>query len=99
MTEVLQPSETSYSMVFGPDNPNWTNDRDCNVLFLRGIQTYLSHLLCVRGHVLLNDVFDSLGTPRRKEGFTIGWLRAEGSNPITFTVGELGGGAYHVAFN
>jgi hypothetical protein len=97
MTESSQL--TQESIVFDINNPNWTSDKDTNLLFLRGVQTYMSHLLRVRGHVMLNDVYDALGSPRTRFGFTFGWMKEEGSKDIVFTVKPLSTNTFEITFD
>jgi hypothetical protein len=62
---------------FDETNVNWTRDPQSNYLFLKGVQQHMNNLLEVRGHVFLNDVYDSLRLDRRPEGAVSGWLRKE----------------------
>lgn len=64
-----------YSYYFGPDNRNWDSRPEYNLLFLRAQQINANNLLISRGHVMLNDVLDSLGMERVKEGFIVGWVK------------------------
>ena len=67
---------SEYAVDFGPDNPNWNGSHpDYNLVFLRTQERYANHKLQARGHVLLNDVYDSLGMPRTKEGCVVGWVK------------------------
>lgn len=73
------PKETNgvASRFFGPENPNWVNVPEHNLLFLRNIQGWANDRLRVQGHLFLNDVFDDLGMDRTGPGSEIGWLYGE----------------------
>lgn len=60
---------------FDETNVNFTRIPEANYLFLKGVQAHMNRLLDIRGHVLLNDVYDALAMPRRPEGTVTGWLR------------------------
>ena len=65
---------SSYARYFAPDCPNWSNNRDYNMLYLKNQQTYANNLLRSRGHLFLNEVYDMLGLPRTKDGCVVGWV-------------------------
>lgn len=72
---------------FEPSNVNWKNSPEYNLNYIRANETFANQLLHARGHVMLNDVLDSLGIDRVKEGFVLGWvLDKDGSNHIDFGV-------------
>ncbi len=78
-----------YARFFDPLNPNWSRDPEFNLVFLKCQQTYANELLRARGHVLLNDVYDSLGIPRSNAGAAVGWVlnrNGEGDNYISFGI-------------
>ena len=61
-----------------------------NRIFLQCQQNYANHLLQSRGHVFLNDVYDSLGLERSKAGAIVGWVRnGEGDGYIDFGIFEV----------
>ncbi len=62
---------------FDECNTNWTRDPIANYAFLNAVQKHMNNVLAIRGHVFLNDVFDSLGMPRTREGVVAGWLYAD----------------------
>jgi hypothetical protein len=43
-------------------------------------------MLISRGHVLLNDVYESLGFPRTSAGAVVGWVHGNGDNYVDFGV-------------
>lgn len=58
-----------------------------NMAFLRSQQEYANHLLRARGHVFLNEIYDSLGIERSKEGAVVGWVLGDGNiNEIDFGI-------------
>ncbi|QFG09346.1 hypothetical protein SEA_SLOOPYJOE_52 [Arthrobacter phage Sloopyjoe] len=85
--------ERDYVFFHNKDNPNWKNTApDYNLMFVKAQETYANQLLSTRGHVLLNDVLDSLGLPRTHEGAVVGWvLTQEGPNFIDFGIRDLQG--------
>lgn len=76
--------------IYGEDNPNWKNSPDYNLMFVKAQETFANQLLGTRGHVLLNDIFDSLGMPRTHDGAVVGWvLDKDGPNFIDFGIQDL----------
>jgi hypothetical protein len=77
--------------VFDKSNPNWkSTSPDYNLMFVKAQETFATQLLNVRGHVFLNDIFDSLGMPRTREGAVLGWvLDRENNNFIDFGIKDL----------
>jgi len=79
-----------YAKVFDKTNRNWSNAHMHNQFFIQCQQNYANDLLRSRGHVFLNEVYDSLGMDRTKEGAVVGWLASdcEGDGYIDFGVFE-----------
>jgi hypothetical protein len=78
-----------YARFFDQLNPMWDKNADYNKAFLRCQQNYANDMLVTRGHVFLNDVYDSLNIPRTSAGAMVGWvLRNDGigDNYIDFGV-------------
>ena len=65
---------SKYARYFAPDCPNWTDNRDYNMMYLKTQQTYANDLLKSRGRIFLNEVYDMLGLPRTKAGCVVGWV-------------------------
>jgi len=80
-----------YARFFDEYSANWQKDNEMNRIFIQVQQTYANHLLQARGHVLLNDVYDSLGLERTTAGAVVGWvLNSEvGDNHIDFGIFEV----------
>lgn len=86
----LNVGTSEYAMAFGPDNPHWSSRPEYNLFFLRGQERYLNHQLQVRGHVMLNDVYDALRLPRTTAGTVVGWVYGEGDSYVDFGLPEQG---------
>lgn len=80
------PNDLSqYARFFDDASPNWVNDSEMNLAFLKAQQNYCNDLLKVRGHLFLNEVYDILGIPRSKAGAVVGWvISKEGDNFVDF---------------
>lgn len=78
-----------YARMFEESNMNWRNNNEMNRLFIQSQQNYANHLLHARGHVFLNEVYDSLGLERSKAGQVVGWvLEGDGDGYIDFGLFE-----------
>lgn len=86
IVNVKDPNQFSlYAKVFDDASPNWVNDAEINMAFLRAQQNYCNDLLKTRGHVFLNEVYDILGIPRTQAGSIVGWVLSEdGDNFVDF---------------
>jgi hypothetical protein len=74
-----------YARVFDVFSTCWEKDPEVNKIFLECQQRYLNRLLEVRGHVMLNDVYDKLGLERTPAGAIVGWVyKGDGDNYIDF---------------
>jgi hypothetical protein len=72
---VIDPTKTSlYARSFNESNPNWQPDAESNRVYLTGIQNYWNNVLHARGHVFLNEVYDSLGMDHSQPGAVVGWM-------------------------
>lgn len=84
------PSGASqYAKFFDESAEEWSRDSEYNYAFLLKLQRQMNDLLTVKGHVLLNDVYDSLGLPRTKAGCVVGWTKdGPGDGHIDFGIFE-----------
>ncbi len=78
-----------YARFFDESSTEFQKNPELNKLFVQCQQTYANDLLRSRGHVFLNEVYDSLGLPRSRAGCVVGWVISnEGDNYIDFGVFE-----------
>lgn len=84
--DVVDPNQISqYAKFFDDSSEEWQRVPEYNMLFLKSRQNYMNDLLHSRGHLFLNEVYDSLGIPRTKEGAVVGWVMSEdGDNFVDF---------------
>ncbi len=90
LLKVTDPNGWSpYARFFDESCPNWVKDAELNRIFLQCQQTYANHLLRARGHVFLNEVYDSLGLERSRAGQVVGWvINGEGDGYVDFGMFE-----------
>lgn len=88
--ETVNPSKYSpYARIFDEGNENWSNSSEINRNFLMCQQNYANQLLQTRGHVMLNDIYDSLGLERTTAGAVVGWVKnGDGDGFIDFNIWE-----------
>lgn len=63
-----------YARFFDQFSSQWEKDPERNRYFLQCQQNYWNQRLHAYGHVFLNEVYDSLGLERSREGAVVGWL-------------------------
>ena len=84
---------SDYARFFDEFNPNWQNDPEYNLMFLKSQQQYANDLLKARGRLFLNEVYDMLGMERSKAGQVVGWVYNEanpsGDNFVDFGIYDL----------
>lgn len=78
-----------YSRRFEQGNHNWQANPEYNLLFLRCQQNYANDRLKARGHIFLNEVYDSLGLSRTSAGAVTGWVLGHGDDFVDFGTYDL----------
>lgn len=69
-----------YTKCFDETCLEWRRDAEYNLMYLRQQENYANERLKRQGSLVLNDIFESLGIPKTKEGNIIGWVYDE-KNP------------------
>ena len=92
--KVMDPNLYSdYARFFDEFNPNWQNDPEYNLMFLKAQQQYANDLLKARGRLFLNEVYDMLGIERTKAGQVVGWTynmkNPTGDNFVDFGIYDM----------
>lgn len=78
---------SKYARFFDEMCNDWKSNPEYNRAFLHCQQTYANDRLRTRGHIFLNEVYDSLGIPRTKEGQVVGWvLDGKGDGYVDFGI-------------
>lgn len=75
---------SQYAKVFDASSPQWRDNNEANIFFLKAQQTQANVSLTTRGHLFLNEVYDMLGIPRTKAGAVVGWVRGHGDDVVDF---------------
>jgi hypothetical protein len=76
-----------YARFFDETCNDWKRNAEYNRAFLQCQQSYYNQMLQSRGHVFLNEVYDSLGIPRSQAGAAVGWiLSKDGDNFVDFGI-------------
>jgi len=89
--DLMAPWEHSiYARWFDEKSPYYKKTDEMNLFFLRGQQNYANELLSERGHIFLNEVYDSLGIERTAEGALVGWVLGNGDGYIKFGITDPG---------
>ena len=89
VTKVLtDPNKISgYARFFDETSSEWQRNPEYNMMFLKAQQQYANDLLKARGHLFLNEVYDSLGLERSQAGALVGWTYGkEGDNFVDFNI-------------
>jgi hypothetical protein len=95
--KVVDPNKMSvYSKFFDEYSDCWAKDPELNRIYITCQQQYANDLLRSRGHVFLNEVYDTLGIERTREGAVVGWIRdsKDGDNFIDFGMYEARNAAF-----
>jgi hypothetical protein len=78
---------STYARFFDQTCNEWSKTPEYNRIFLQAQQNYHNNMLQTRGHVFLNDVYDSLGLERTQAGAVVGWVLSKGGdNYIDFGI-------------
>lgn len=76
-----------YARFFDEYSTSWQPQPEYNLAFLTSQQRYANDRLLARGHIFLNEIYDSLGIPRTKAGAVVGWIVSEdGDNFVDFGI-------------
>ena len=88
--KTLDPNALSqYARFFDECSTRWTKDPEVNRMIVQCQQNYYNQQLQARGHVFLNEVYDSLGLERSRAGQVVGWiLDGEGDGYVDFGIFE-----------
>jgi hypothetical protein len=77
---VTPEAKSMYARFFDPASSSWEPDPQANFTFLRCQQNYWNDILKMRGHVVLNDVYRSLGIAPTTAGAIVGWVIGKGDH-------------------
>ena len=84
---------SDYARFFDEASPNWQNDPEYNLMFLKAQQQYANDLLKAKGRLFLNEVYDMLGIDRSKAGQVVGWVynpeNPTGDNFVDFGIYDM----------
>lgn len=90
IVNVVDSDASVYARFFDELCPDYEKDAEFNLMFLRKQQEWANEVLRSRGHLFLNEVYDSLGIPRTKAGQVVGWIYDEkkpvGDNYVDFGI-------------
>lgn len=79
--------ESIYARFFDQFSSSWSKEPEYNLLFIKCQQDYANDLLIARGHIFLNEVYDSLGIKRSAAGQVVGWVISDdGDNFVDFGI-------------
>jgi hypothetical protein len=79
-TRVSDGDPSLYAKFFDELCPDFKKNAEYNMIFLKAQQNYANDLLQARGHVFLNEVYDSLGIDRTGAGAAVGWVHGKGGD-------------------
>lgn len=79
-TRVGEGEPSQYARFFDELCQDFKRNPEYNMIFLRAQQNYFNQMLQSRGHVFLNEVYDSLGIERSSAGSIVGWVLGKGGD-------------------
>jgi len=84
---VMDPNGLSlHARFFDESNIHWTKEPGYNQVFLQNQERFANDLLRTRGHLFLNEIYDSLGMERTQAGSVMGWKLGMGDEFISFGI-------------
>ena len=92
--DIVDPNvlTSDYARFFDSSSPEWEDNPEYNLTFLKLQQNHANDMLKARGHLFLNEVYDMLGLERSKAGQIVGWVfnpdAPEGDNYVDFGIYE-----------
>lgn len=86
--QTVNPENGSeYARYFSKEtSKRWDESAEYNKSFLINAQNYANDMLRIRGHVFLNEIYDSLGFERSEAGAIVGWVKDMGDGFIDFNL-------------
>lgn len=81
--EVIDVQPSNYARYWekyirdGVLNPNWDENPEFNLMFLKAVQDEATRKLHARGYIFLNEVYDMLGFEHTQQGQVVGWFDDE----------------------
>lgn len=83
-------SFSPYAKFFDEYSQYWDRNPEYNLIFLRAQQNYANDRLNARGHLFLNEVYESLGIPHTQAGAVVGWtISKDGDNFVDFGIYDI----------
>jgi uncharacterized protein DUF6353 len=79
-TRVAEGEPSLYAKFFDELCPDFKKNPEYNMIFLRAQQNFANEMLRARGHVFLNEIYDSLGIERTGQGAVVGWVWGKGGD-------------------
>ena len=90
VTTVGRGHISPYAKFFDEFSQYWDRNAEYNLIFLRAQQNYANDRLNARGHLFLNEVYESLGIPHTQAGAVVGWtISKDGDNFVDFGIYDI----------
>lgn len=84
-TEKILPKNilsSDSARMFGPGNPYWDDNRDFDIMLLKGQENYFNDIFHEKGYLFLNEVYEALGFEATQEGCILGWVKGSGDDYV-----------------